>query len=115
MNESERTALFLGHIVDAIDRIDNYVNGLDESGFLQNRLVQDAVIRNLEVIGEACSNVRRRDPAFAAAHSDVPWGGAIGNRNVLSHGYFSIDYALVWNTIKGDLPSLRRTVAALLA
>ena len=115
MNEDGRTAFFLGHIVEAVVRIQSYVQGLDEAGFLGHKLVQDAVVRNLEVIGEACSNVRKHDPAFVSAHPEVPWGDAIGNRNALSHGYFNVDYVLAWNTIHGDLPKLRRAIAALLA
>lgn len=111
----ERIRFFLQHIIEAADRIDEYAKGLDEVGFVKNRLVQDAVIRNLEVIGEACKNVRSQAPAFAAAHPEVPWGDAIGNRNALSHGYFTIDFALVWATIGSDIPKLRQTVANLLA
>jgi len=74
---------------------------------------QDAVIRNMEVIGEACSNILRLAPEFAQAHPEVPWGSAIGNRNALSHGYFSVDIRLIWATIQDDLPALKASVKRL--
>jgi uncharacterized protein with HEPN domain len=76
---------------------------------------QDAVIRNLEIIGEACSNICKLDPEFALAHPEIPWSNAIGNRNALSHGYFSVDLELVWATVWRDLPNLKVAVQNLLA
>ncbi|MGH8830915.1 MAG: HepT-like ribonuclease domain-containing protein, partial [Polaromonas sp.] len=73
------------------------------------------VIRNMEVIGEACSNIRKLAPEFAQAHPEVPWGSAIGNRNALSHGYFSVDLELVWATMQTDLPALKVAIERLLA
>ncbi len=115
MNSPARTKLFLSHVIDAINRIDAYVGTMDKASFLTTSLVQDAVIRNLEIIGEACNNVRKHDPLFAQAHPEVPWSDAIGNRNALSHGYFSVDCALVWTTVTNDLPAMRRTIETLLA
>lgn len=113
MTQPPRISLFLGHVVEAIDQIMSYVQGMDEAAFLDSRLVQDAVVRNLEIIGEACHNVRKLAPEFAASHPEVPWGNAIGNRNALSHGYFRVDFELVWNTIQHDLPALRQAISAL--
>jgi uncharacterized protein with HEPN domain len=110
----QRIALYLSHVVDAIDQITAYVRDMDKTAFLGNRLVQDAVIRNLEIIGEACNNVRKVAPEFAAGHPEVPWGNAIGNRNALSHGYFRVDFELVWQSIRNDLPGLRQAISALL-
>ena len=74
MKASDTTRLFgyLTHILQAIDRIQNYTEELDELAFLQNAMAQDAVIRNLEVIGEACRNIRQRYPTFADAHPELP-------------------------------------------
>lgn len=114
MTDPARIPFFLGHVVEAIDRIQGYVAGLDESEFLDNHLVQDAVVRNLEVIGEACNNVRKHDLSFVEAHPEIPWGSVIGNRNYLSHGYFHVSYTSVWNTVQLHLPALRAAVVALL-
>ncbi len=72
-----------------------------------------AVIRNLEVIGEACNNVTKNHPDFAAQHANVPWGFAYEMRNALAHGYFNVDLAIVWQTIQNDLPALKLKVLAL--
>lgn len=71
----------LGHIVQAIDRIDRFTAGLDEAGFRAHDMAHDAVIRNLEVIGEACRNIERERPDFAAARPELPLGQAYAMRN----------------------------------
>ena len=86
---------------------------MDLAAFMADRKTQDAVIRNLEVIGEACNNVAKNHPAFASSHSSVPWGFAYEMRNALSHGYFAVDLAIVWQTVQNDLPDLRIQVASL--
>ncbi len=85
-----RLAAYLQHILDAVERIRTYTAELAEHDLLQLPIVQDAVIRNLEVIGEACRNIIRHHADFAAAHQDVPWHAPYEMRNALSHGYFSI-------------------------
>ncbi|MGH8849338.1 MAG: HepT-like ribonuclease domain-containing protein [Polaromonas sp.] len=96
-------------------RIDAFSTALDKAAFMADLKTQDAVIRNMEVIGEACSNIRKLAPEFAQAHPEVPWGSAIGNRNALSHGYFSVDLELVWATMQTDLPALKVAIERLLA
>jgi len=100
---------YLEHIADSIAAIERYVAG-GRDAFLQDRLTQDAVIRNFEIIGEAAS---RLSPALRAA-GGIPWGKAIAFRNRLIHGYWSIDYLLVRDVIAGDLPRLKQEVARLL-
>jgi uncharacterized protein with HEPN domain len=73
-------------------------------------LVQDAVIRNLEVIGEASHNITKHHPGFAQAHPDLPLSFAYQMRNAIAHGYFKVDFAIVWRTIQRDLPSLQTKV-----
>ena len=113
-DKTERVADYLQHVLDAIDRIGRYTAALDLAGFLADERTQDAVIRNLEVIGEACRNVEREAPEFAAAHPGLPLAAAYEMRNALAHGYFKVDLQIVWNTLTGDLPGLRtRVVEAL--
>lgn len=109
-----RTLDDLGHMLDAIGRIDTYLAGMDLAAFLGDSRTQDAVIRNLEVIGEAARNIQRRDPAFAADHPDIPWALAYRMRNALSHGYADIDLETVWNTARNDLPPMEHQLRALL-
>ena len=83
------------------------------AGFMADRKTCDAVIRNLEVIGEACNNIAKNQPDFAAQHASIPWGFAYEMRNALAHGYFTVDLAIVWQTIQHDLPALQRQLNAL--
>lgn len=66
---TQRLIDYLKHIIDAIDRIQEYVSGMNEGDFLSNRMVQDAVIRNFEIIGEASNNICKKFPDFAKSHS----------------------------------------------
>jgi uncharacterized protein with HEPN domain len=68
---------------------------MDELGFAQNQMVQDAVIRNFEIIGEASRNIERESPGFGAAHPELPLSFAYEMRNVLAHGYFKVDIGVV--------------------
>jgi len=113
MSKALRVPDYLGHILAAIERIERYTDGLDEAGFLSSELVQDAVIRNLEIIGEAANNIQRVDAQFAQTHSVVPWQVMYAMRNRLSHGYEAVDSEMVWQTVCNDLPHLQQLVKAL--
>ena len=105
---------YLGHIVQAIDRVHRYVDDMVELTFLQDEKTQDAVIRNFEVIGEASNNIKKYHPDFVNQHPEVPLNFAYEMRNALAHGYFKIDFEVVWKTIHTDLPELRNQVAVLI-
>lgn len=107
---NERDALRLRHVLDSAGRIANYVEGVDEAAFLSNRMLQDAVIRNLEVIGEACANLSED---LTQSHPDIPWQKASAIRNRLVHGYFDVDLRVVWRTARESLPPFARQVRAL--
>jgi uncharacterized protein with HEPN domain len=109
---NDRDELRLRHILDAADRIATYLEGVDQASFLSNRMLQDAVIRNLEVIGEACVNL---SPVLVETHAAIPWRKASGIRNRLVHGYFEVDLKVVWQTAKDSLPSFAGQVRALLS
>ena len=106
---------YLQHILQAIARIQRYTAGQTAAGFGADEKTQDAVLRNIEVMGEAARNVQRHHADFAAAHADVPWAVMVGMRNRVSHGYFAVDGDLVWATVQHDLPALQAQVLALLA
>lgn len=114
-HDRQRLADYLGHILAAIERIHGYVEDIDEVGFLDNTLIQDAVIRNLEIIGEASHNIETRHPDFAAAHPELPLAFAYQMRNAISHGYFKVDLEIVWKTIHRDLPVLHEQLRGILA
>lgn len=104
---------YLGHIELAITRIRRYLEGLDRASFLASEEKQDAVIRNIEIIGEAAQSIRRRHPGFAARHPEIPWGGVYGMRNAIAHGYFTVDLDVVWKTVCEDLPVLSEQIRVL--
>lgn len=101
---------YLSHILEALNRIFAYVEDMNEVGFLQNTLAQDAVIRNLEVLGEASQNLKRYHTDFIVQYPEVPWEKMYWMRNRFSHGYFSIDFELVWKTLEHDLPDLQKQI-----
>ncbi len=105
---------YLGHVVEAIDRVHRYVDDMVELTFLQDEKTQDAVIRNFEVIGEASNNIKKYHPDFVVQHPEVPLNFAYEMRNALANGYFKIDFEVVRKTIHTDLPELRTQVAALI-
>lgn len=104
-------AVYLKHILDAIKKIESYTSG-GRKNFFQNTMVQDAVIRNLEVIGEA---VRNLSPEFRGRHPDVPWRSITALRNVLIHEYFGVELEIVWRVVQRRVPSLKGYVKILLA
>lgn len=111
MNKSDlRIPDCLDHILQAIDRINRYTRDVGEASFLADEEKQDAVIRNIETIGEAAKNIERFHPEFAARHPEVPWSDMYLMRNRLSHGYFSVDMELVWNTVQRDIPILETQI-----
>lgn len=102
---------YLHHILEAIDRIQMYCEDIDEVAFMGSSLIQDAVIRNFEIIGEASRNIERVAPDFVRSHPEIPLSFAYDMRNVLAHGYYKVDLAVVWRTIERDLPDLRGLIA----
>lgn len=106
MTKALRVPDYLGHILKAIERIERYTDDMHEVAFLGNELVQDAVIRNIEIIGEASNNIQRVDAEFAARHEDIPWLVMYTMRNRVSHGYDKVDLEIVWKMIQSDLPGL---------
>lgn len=112
MSTGDRTRLadYLEQIPEAIERCFRYTEDLDKVAFLQDEKTQDAIIRRLEMIGEASNNIRKRYPNFVQQHPEVPFGVAYEMRNVLTHGYFKLDLEILWNTIQTDLPSFYQDV-----
>lgn len=110
--DAPRLPDYLDHILVAIDRISTYTSGCDSAGFRQNSMLQDAVIRNIEVIGEACNNIDKRHPDFKVRFPEIPLLPAYQMRNYVAHGYFKVDLDTVWKTVKTDLPALHDQIRA---
>jgi uncharacterized protein with HEPN domain len=112
--DPQRLQDYLSHILLAIKRIQEYCSDIDELGFLKSQLIQDAVIRNFEVIGEASKNIERSFPEYAAAHPELPLMIAYEMRNALAHGYFKVDLPIIWKTIEINLPVLEDQIVQLI-
>ncbi len=104
--DKQRLNDYLKHIVEATDKINRYTKNINLDNFLKNDLTQDAVIRNIEIIGEASHNIEVHFPEFSQEHPELPLSFAYQMRNAVAHGYFKVDYEIVWKTIQKDLPIL---------
>lgn len=112
--DQQRLVDYLGHILQAIERIERYTEVMDEMAFLDDEMAQDAVIRNFEIIGEASHNIEVNFPEFAQAHPELPLAFAYQMRNAVAHGYFKVDLEIVWKTLNNDLAGLYRQVKSAL-
>jgi len=106
---------YLGHMLDAVGQIQQYVGGKCAADFLSDRLLQDGVVRNFEILGEAARNLLEAVPDAAAKFPGIPFAAIYGMRNQLSHGYFAIDLDVVWKVIERDIPALRLELEAAIA
>ena len=103
--------VFLLHIRDAIQHIETYTKHIQYKDFIQTRLVQDGVIRQIEIIGEATKNISTK---FKEKHPDIPWKKIAGMRDKLIHQYFGVDIKKVWQTVKKDLPILKSKINSII-
>ncbi len=103
-------SVYLKHIQDAIARIESYT-AQGRKAFFGNTMVQDAVIRNLEVIGEA---VKQLPEDLRERYPHIPWRSITALRNVLIHEYFGVDLEIVWRVVQKRLPTLKRHVGVML-
>jgi uncharacterized protein with HEPN domain len=107
---SKDPRVYLAHIMECIQKIERFTQGGRER-FLEDELIQDAVLRNFEVIGEAA---KRLDEAYRATHPEIPWRAIAGLRDVLIHQYEGVDRNKVWAIIEKELPCLKWSIASLL-
>jgi uncharacterized protein with HEPN domain len=101
--------LYIDDMVAFAENVLAYTKGLDQTAFVANRLVFDATLRNLELIGEAATHVPTE---IREAHPDIPWRRIIATRNRLIHGYLGIDDDTLWSIIATDTPELIRMLRA---
>ena len=101
--------VFLGHMLSAMNRLSQLLARTDHHAFDRDWVIQDAVIRELEVLGEAAGRV---SPAFVAAHPEIPWREITGIRHKLIHDYFVVDLAIVWRTTTVNVPQVLPLVRA---
>ena len=104
-------SVYLKHIRDAILKIEGYTKRVSASSFQKNTLIQDAVIRQIEIIGEA---TKRLSDQTRVAYQDIPWDDIAGMRNKLIHDYFGVDIEKVWLTVLKDIPTLKKQINRIL-
>ncbi|OGE19560.1 hypothetical protein A3A14_02940 [Candidatus Daviesbacteria bacterium RIFCSPLOWO2_01_FULL_43_38] len=108
---SRGTKLYLEDILTSITRIADYIQNLSFDEFQNNQLTIDAVVRNLEIVGEAAKNIPED---FTEKHSSLPWREMVTMRNKVIHEYSGVDLDILWKTVREDLPALKGQVQELL-
>jgi uncharacterized protein with HEPN domain len=105
---------YLLHMLEAADRVFEYTANMSEEQFVASTIVQDAVIRNIEIIGEAANNLLEAAPEFAARYPSIPFAQIYGMRNRVAHGYFAVSTEMIWDSVQVDLPELREQIVKVL-
>jgi uncharacterized protein with HEPN domain len=96
--------VYIQHILDSIQRIETYLSGTDNAGFCKNSMLQAAVCREIEIIGEASKHLSK---SYKSKHPEIPWKAIAGMRDKLIHDYFGVDYNAVWDTATKDVSFLK--------
>ena len=99
--------IFLAHILESIERIENFVKSISQEKFIQDEKTHDATIRRLEIIGEAAKNLSKN---FKDNHREIKWPKIIGMRNIIVHEYFGVDLKLTYRIVKGDIPIFKKNI-----
>jgi len=102
--------IFLGHVIESIEDIEKYTKGQTKEKFAKAKMMQDAVIRKFEIIGEAVKNL---PPPFRKKYPKIAWRDIAGMRDILIHEYFGININVVWKTVQEDLPNLKKQITEL--
>ena len=103
--------VFIEHILESIKNIENFSQRLSKSKFARDRLRQSAIIREIEIIGEAVKNLPFD---FTKKYSNIPWKGIAGMRDKITHHYFGLDLDTIWDIIKEDIPRLKKDIQNIL-
>ena len=103
----KKDIIYIKHIRDAIELISVYTKDLNSTDFNSKVIIQDAVIRRIQVIGEAVKNVSQ---SFKEKYNEIPWKKIAGMRDKIIHGYFNVDIDIVWKVIVKDIPILKKNI-----
>ena len=102
--------VYLEHILEAINKVENFTKGISRFDFDHNVMIQDAIIRNIEIIGEATKKISK---TFTNSHGEIPWSAMAGMRDKLIHDYLDVDLDVVWKTVEVDLPRLKALISGI--
>lgn len=111
MTENKDPIIFIKHIIESIQNIDSFMEGVNEKDFLKNKEKQSAVIRQIEIIGEAVKNLPL---SFRNRYLNIPWIKIAGMRDKLMHHYFGVNLLNVWKVIKEEIPILKNQIQEIL-
>jgi|ERR1035438_6152456 uncharacterized protein with HEPN domain len=111
----ERAQDYLEHILEALERIEQYTTGKLQTEFMASNLLQDAVLRNLGIIGEAARRLLTDAPEFAEIHPEIPLAKIYAMRNRITHAYEEVDMEIVWNLVLFDVPALQPKIVTALS
>ena len=103
--------VYAADILDAIEKVREYTHGLTFSRFIENRLVFDATLRNLQIIGEAVKNI---PVSIKKKHPEVEWRKIAGLRDIIVHEYFEMDHDIIWDVVQYKLPILKAQIQKIL-
>ena len=103
--------VFIKHIRDSINEIDSFTKNVSKEKFIEEKLIQNAVIRSIEVIGEAVKNLPK---GFRIKYKEIPWSKIAGMRDKIIHHYFGLDLDTIWDIIKEDIPELKKEIKNIL-
>lgn len=104
----KKDQVYLEHILEAITKIESFTKGISMFDFDHNVMIQDAIIRNIEIISEATKKISNE---FTQSHQEIPWSEMAGMRNKLIHDFMDVDLDVVWKTIEVDLPLLKELIS----
>jgi uncharacterized protein with HEPN domain len=100
--------VYIEHIIESIGKIEDFTREISRIEFDRNVMIQDAVIRNIEIIGEATKKISKQ---LTESHQEIPWSEMAGMRDKLIHDYLDVDLDVVWKTIEIDLPLLKEMIS----
>ncbi|KQC13529.1 MAG: DUF86 domain-containing protein [Methanothrix sp.] len=100
--------VFLDHILECIDLIEDYSEGVTESEFMRSSSLQDMIARRIEIIGEAVKNLPED---LKREHPEIPWRDIAGLRDIVVHQYFGLDLELIWDVVEKDIPQLKPKIS----